>query len=286
MSLSQSILKTLHYHNIFDYPLSKSEIYKFLIQFSSTKPIFAKTLKKLVSKKAIFFKKPFYFLPQRGSILETRKNREKISSEKISIAKKTAKILKLIPWVQAIAITGALAMKNSEKQDDIDFLIITSENRLWLTRLLAILVLQILGRRRKPGDKNVKNKICTNMFLDKSALKIFKDKQNLFTSHEITQAKLILQKDYAWEMFLNENKWVKVFLPNSFVLDKASLRKYKKARSKTFIILDYLETIIFKLQFKIMETKKTREQISKNFAFFHPQDRGKEIIAKFNKFSV
>jgi len=39
-----------------------------------------------------------------------------------------------IPWVKMVAITGSLAAYNPEKDSDIDMMIITKQNRVWITR--------------------------------------------------------------------------------------------------------------------------------------------------------
>ena len=190
------VLATLAYHDLFDYPLTQKEIWKFLLlrpkkhlrggRMDSSEV--EEILKQLVNKKIIGCQQSFYFLLSRSStpeeskatsgvksssahhprgvrmyssgvnIVNLRKKREKYSQQKFKIAKKTANILQIIPFIKAISITGALAMNNSQEDDDIDFLIITSKNRLWLTRLFIIIFLEILGKRRRPKQKILKIK--------------------------------------------------------------------------------------------------------------------------------
>ena len=240
-------------------------------------------LKRLVNKKRIKYKAPYYFLKNRGQIVDLRKKREKYSKEKIKLAKKIIKLLQFIPWIKMIGITGALAMNNSDKDDDIDLLIITGKNRLWLTRILIIAVLEILGKRRRPNDKKFKDKICLNMFLDKTALSLSKEKRNLFTSHEICQMKPIFNRGHTYERFLYKNKWVKDYLPNSIKgISEVKSSNTSEVKGKKKKLFDFLENLVYQLQLKYMKSKRTIEQVSPYFAFFHPQNMTKKVLWSHN----
>jgi len=113
-----------------------------------------------------------------------------------------------------VAVTGNLAMDNAGQDDDIDFLIITTKKRLWLTRLLTNFLVELIANRRRPSDKEVKDKICLNMFLDENNLKIPIKEQSLFTAHEICQLKPLWVKNQLYRRFIQENLWLQKFLPN------------------------------------------------------------------------
>ncbi len=282
--LSKAILATLVYYDIFDYPLKKEEIHQFIPL--RTKLNIQKHLDILRKKKKILQKNGFYFLPKREEIVLLRERRERYSKNKIIIAKNIAFYLSFIPWVEMIAITGTLAMKNARLKDDIDLLIITKTKRLWLTRILVTLILEILRKRRGPRTKETKDKICLNLFLDEKALKLPKNKRNLFIAHELYQIRPILNRQQTYEKFLASNQWVAKFLPNA--LDKVliSFAKKPKKRLKKLGFFDFLEDIFYKLQIKYMESKKTIEEVSPHFAFFHPQNQTDLILEKYkNKIS-
>jgi len=285
--LQKALLITFYYHDIFNYPLKESEILKFLIQLSQSKTdrsLVEKALKQLISKKKINYKNPYYFLSKKEKTVNLRKNREKHSRKKSQIAKITVKILSFVPWIKMIAITGALAMKNSDKDDDIDFLIITTENRLWMTRFLLALILEILGKRRRPNDKKFKDKICLNMFLDETALSLSKGKRNLFTAHEICQMRPIFNRNHTYEKFIKENLWVKDYLPNGIVNSpRARLAARQVKAGQKSKLFDFLENLTYKFQTNYMRSKKTNEQIFPNYAFFHPQGNGQKILQKYKE---
>lgn len=209
----QAILRTLVYADVFDYPLTRQEISKFLISESP---------QKIPDRpQGVAQKNGFYFLAGREKIAAIRKKREKWSKDKLKIAQRIAGWLKLIPTIKMVAVTGALAMENSDKNDDIDLLIVTGRHRLWLTRLLTVLLVELVARRRRPGDlpagrqgKNVRDKICLNMFLDEDHLAVPKNEQDLFSAHEVCQLRPLWSKDHGYQNFLDSNLWVKKFLAN------------------------------------------------------------------------
>lgn len=209
-SFQKSIFKTLVYADIFSYPLTFDQLKKFLI--TSKKTDFDITdINKI---KGILKRENYFYLKGRSEILKKRVKKERYAKEKIKIAQKTARLLKLIPFIKMVGITGNLTMKNTSRDDDIDFLIVTGKNRLWLSRFLVVFLLELLRKRRHPGEKEVKDKICLNMFLDEDNLKIPKKEQNLFSAHEILQFKPLWQRGNIYDDFLNQNQWVKEFLAN------------------------------------------------------------------------
>src|SRR3989337_671925 len=121
-------------------------------------------------------------------------------------------------------------MENVGRADDIDLMIVTSRNRLWLTRLLVLALVSLIAERRKPPNQRetqtpglitepsptkdkVKNKICLNLFLDEDALAVPPAMRNLYTAHEVVQVKKLVSKDHIAERFLKQHTWVQRYLP-------------------------------------------------------------------------
>ncbi len=267
--MQTAILKTLVYADVFDYPLKLYEIEKYLIGTRAGEI--------LIDRKLIGEKEGFYFLKGREEIVELRKKRAEWSRKKIEIAKRTAEKLKIIPMIKMIGITGALSMENCKEEDDIDLLIITDADCLWLTRLLIILFSPLLGiKRRKPKEEIVRNKICFNLFLEENHLKI--EPENLFLAHEVCQVRPLVDKDFTYQNFLEENKWVKKYLPNATKITnhKPPATNHKKC------LLSFLDTLAFKLQYLYMKPKMTIERVNLHQAFFHPKNLQLNIEEKFN----
>ncbi len=278
--IQKAILKTLIYADIFDYPLTQAEIQKWLIQEKSSdiSSISDSSIKKTSS---------YYHLKSRQSIVKLRRQRTRFSRSKFKLAQKITSYLKFIPSIQLIAITGALAMNNSNQHDDIDLMIITKKNRLWLTRLFSILILEFLNLRRRPNKKtksdiNVlnSNKICLNLFLDESSLQLPSSQRNLYTAHEVTQIKPIFDKGNTYQNFINQNSWVASFLPNAV---SASVLSPKITPPLFTFPLNWLETFAYQLQLLYMKSKITNEKITLHSAFFHPRPTSKIVLKQYHQ---
>lgn len=209
--MERAILKTLSYHDLFDYPLTLEEIHRFLI---GKKASLRKLQSTINHQPSIINRGGLYFLKGREEIVSLRKRRERISKKKLAITKRIADWLRLIPTVKMVAVTGTLAMKNAKKNDDIDLLVVIRADRLWLTRFLVVLLIELIAKRPQLEEKKFKDAICLNIFLDERHLQMPKEKQNLFVAHEMAQMKLLWQKDDLYQKFTKANRWVKKFLPN------------------------------------------------------------------------
>lgn len=284
--LQRRILKTLTYSDIFDYPLTAHEVTDYLISNTEVGvDAIRKILKISTDNERIYTDGEFYFLREREGIVKTRKERKVWAKEKLEIAQKTVGKLKTIPSIKMIGVTGALAMDNCKEEDDVDLLIVTSANSLWLTRFLIILFCPVLGiKRRKRGEKETKDKICFNLFLEENHLKI--EFENLFLAHEICQVKPIYDKDGIYEKFVRENRWVSSFLPNVFDSAKCKVQSAKsqfKVQSLFSPVFKILNKVAYKLQFWYMKPKMTVEKVSLHKAFFHPNDLSDKIQKEFER---
>jgi hypothetical protein len=254
----QAILKTLAYADVFNYPLTKTQLNRWLIWPSSSSPPSNLNLRSIPQTDS------YYHLKHRQPIVKLRRQNQRFSQLKLTLAKKAVHFLKLIPSIKLIAITGALTMNNSGQHDDIDLMIITQTHRLWLTRLFSILLLELLHLRRRPKAKTLTNKICLNLFLDESTLKLPASQRNLYTAHEVCQIKPLVNGGQTYQKFLAANSWVKNYLPHALKIP--SIKPSPKPSSPP----PPLETLAYNLQLKYMHKKRTRERIQSHSAFFHP----------------
>jgi len=283
-SRERAILKTLLYADLFDYPLREEEIYKFLIADKKTeKGEFREVLKKI--KIPIGLSKGFFFLSERRELIKEREKKEKISLEKLKKAKKIIKRLSLIPTASLIGISGALSMKNSDKDDDIDIFVISKKGFAWTTRFLLVTLLSIFGVYRNRGSKNYSDKICLNMILDESCMSFGKNSQDIYTAHEIVQLLPIFDREKTYERFVKENFWVKNFIPN-FLINKNYSRKRSSIFNKLLILLLralFLEKTSKFLQLNYMKGHITKEVVEDGFLKFHPFDYKTYVLKAYNK---
>lgn len=283
--MKQAILATLAYADIFDYPLTVDEIWTWLIwedgrQKTEDREKFAHSLQFALNSQLIRTNQGFYFLNGREEIVVLRKKREQYSQEKIKKAEKVVEILRRISWIKLIGITGALARKNTKRNDDIDLFFITSSNRLWLSRGTIVLILSFLGLYRQPT--RIKNMICPNMLVSEDNLKM--GPEDLFVAHEVCLMKPIFERDGVYFKFLQANSWVKKFLPHVYRrltrignADKRRISINQRLGQRSSAV----ERLARNIQLWYMRKRRTTEIVSDNLIKFHPQDARDWVLKEY-----
>ena len=279
MNLADSIVKTLTYHDIFEYPLTLNEIHKFLIGEKANLKQVELTVSDLKSAKQIRERKGFFYLKNREKIVPTRLNHKKYSRVKQKKALFYSNILKLIPTLNLVAVSGALSMENSHKKDDIDLVLISAPKTMWTTRFLANLLL--LPFKRNFAGTNISDRACLNLFIDGQDLKIHS--QNLYTAHEICQMKLIWDRNNAYRHFLKANSWVKKFLPN-WQPEKVESGKWEvESVGNPKKNLSLIEILFKRFQLWYMRKKISTERIGQTQLFFHPANTQNYVMREYQK---
>lgn len=285
MEYRNSVLSALVYSDIFDCPLTKEQLWRYAIErdsidkdrfdkdFEDASPLFSK-------------KNDWYALKEREGVFTHRIRREKESRKKWPIAKKVARSLSFIPTIKLIGVSGSLSLGNAEKDDDIDLFIVTSRGTLWVTRMIVLCVLEVLGVRRSRESKNNKNKICVNMFIDESTMRWGVDRRNLYSAHEIVNLAVIFQRDGAYKKFILANQWVRTYLPNALTLELTVNRNKNKiihALLKNMLLFVFIlvESFAKYLQLWYMRKFKTKEITQAAFAAFLPRDYTNTILRKY-----
>jgi predicted nucleotidyltransferase len=268
--LGEKEILSLIYHDIFDYPLTPLE----LIRWTAGESFRLRNVEGV----KIGTKNGFLFVNGKEGATLKRIMRKRISERKISQARKAAKILSILPIIRMVGISGSLAMNNAGEESDIDFLIITKRGTLWTTRLLSVVLLKMFGiPRRRYGERNEKDKLCLNMWLDEDDLVWDKKDRNVFTAHEISQIIPLINKDETYEKFLSQNNWIASYWPNA---TGAKTERKREEDKKGGVIENIFEPLMRRIQYWYMKKKITREVVTSTRAIFHPIDWGSFISSK------
>lgn len=266
-SLAPKNKLAVYYHSLFGFPLKEMELLKWEVG--------EREAKKYRTDFEVSFKNGFYFIKGSPGQISGRRLRQRNSEKKTRLARKYGQYIKLIPTVEAVFLTGSLAMENASEASDIDLMIITRKRALWTTRLMVLLFLKLINAPlRRFGETEVKDKLCFNLWLDEANLVWPKKERNLFTAHEIAQIKPLFNKNQTFEHFLFKNDWIKKFWPNV-----VQIRKIKKVRTK-ISIFTFFEPLARTLQMRYMKGKKTKEKVGFGKAIFHPKNLSEEILKK------
>jgi hypothetical protein len=135
-TLERAILETLAYSDVFDYPLRLDELYRYLPMRVEIEQL-TQTLNSL--NELLGKQDDFYFLAGREKIVEIRKQREVYSQKLLHKALIYGRILGALPFIRMVALTGSLAVMNSTKDADFDYMLVAAPDRVWMARAFALL---------------------------------------------------------------------------------------------------------------------------------------------------
>lgn len=297
--MHQSILSVIKYFSFFNYSPTFEEIYTFLDK-KTTKSDLKKALKDLEGQKRIF---TLSDTPLRYTVGEYSKNnfnshslnwkvKFKITQKKLDNFrfKFYLKLLSFLPQIKLVGLSGSMAMMNAKEADDIDLFIITAKNRLFTGRLIALLLAEILGIRRKFIDKSSRfhtlcfnNKVCLNLFFDEKELSIPPFKRSLYVAHEVLQMKPLINKDQVYEKFLEANRWVINFFPNAAKISNFKFlisHQFQGSKLKIGNYGNWLENQLKKFQLSFIKKHQTNEIVTNTQLWFHPDDFEKRMKKK------
>jgi predicted nucleotidyltransferase len=279
LTLTTSILGTLAYSSLFHHPLTLDELSQRLIGVSHVdKKNVLQTLQKI--SQVIEQSHRFTVKGSEGDF-QIRKKQEYLSRLKQSEVQSLVQLLRKFPSISSVYITGSLAMQNIQSiNDDIDILIVTKPNQLWLVRLLVVITTRLLGKYRLHGTKGEYG-WCFNLWLDQKHLVLPKEQRSVYTAYEIIQSVQVLGTQNE---LLSENEWVNEYINYSDIFDQ---RKNYEARTKdqenVRDVLTFLDWVSWQLQWVYMKPKKTIERVGRGFAFFHPRNTKRIIVEKWQQ---
>lgn len=299
-SLEKSIIATIVYCDIFNFPLTATEVFHLRLNRPESigaefrDVVFALKEDLVLRQKYIDCENGFYFMKGRGGLFATRIKRQKIADEKWKIVKKAAGKLQCVPFIKLVMASGSLALGNTRHESDFDLLIATAAGRIWTARFFANVVAYLTGFHRTP--ENFKNKLCLNHFITDKSLQIeFESVYNAFTYSNLVP---VWERGVSYEQFKKANYWIKNFIagpdlpPPAFRKREVSFVAGAVAAFWEFLLGgragDVLEKLLKKIQLaKISRDPRTRERggrivASDKCLAFHPLSPEAGVIARFN----
>ncbi len=268
--LNNSLLKTFVYSDVFDSPLTIQSIHTYLYKYK----IDQESLSEYILNCPFVTKiGKYYVLASREKIVAQQRLKERETKKKMKIARHVARILAIIPSIQLIGVSGSVAAKNATRNADIDFFIITSKNSLWVTRFLVTGILIFMNKKRKPQVFFSPDSICTNMWMSDDALTL--PKKSLFHGREVVQLKVLVNRNNTMQKFVDANAWVRHYFPNFIPVQR---NYHQKSQKWINALYAHIDSLLFTLQQWYMREKQTSEDVSKQYAAFHPRDISETVL--------
>jgi hypothetical protein len=177
--------------------------------------------------------------------------------------------------ISMIGITGSIAAGNPKENEDIDLMIITSNDSLWTTRLeINVWVWTNKVPHRRRGQKQKKDEFCFNLWLEGGSLTLPKDRQNLKNAMDLILMKPVVNKNDTYERFIENNSWVKKYVATGYNkknLSPSGIYGFTKKGKAHFSIGGVINMLAFWMQYLYMKGKLTDETVDLKRAFFHPR---------------
>jgi predicted nucleotidyltransferase len=205
LCVKQEILATLSYFDVFDYPLTQTEIAQFLKTMYCPQE-FAEGLHNLTMESWVYKFDEFYMLQDDYALVQRRRQGNQKARILLKTAEKIAALLSAFPFVKGVAVSGSLSKNFADEDSDIDFFIITEKNKLWLARTFMHCFKKIAILFKK------QDWFCMNYYIDEAMLQI--KEKNIYTATEVATL-LPLRGIPVFEEFFKNNQWSKAFLPNN-----------------------------------------------------------------------
>jgi hypothetical protein len=203
--LIKDVLRTIAYFDVFNYPLTREQVYNFLPRNSVTKNDISIVLTEMVERKVISHYNDFYSLHRTDRNIDIERSENETRAQRLKkYAKFITRLLKRFPFVRGVFITGSLSKNLAAEDSDIDFMIITAPNRLWICKTVLTLFRKIilLGNRKY---------FCTNYYISEKQYQ--HQNRNQYSAIEIITTKVGWNTD-AFKKYVNANAWTKDYLPN------------------------------------------------------------------------
>lgn len=299
-NLSKYILATVTYYDVMDYPLTVFEVWKYLTKVNKEEVPektyslveIAEILRDEKLGRFIEEQSGFYFLKGRKELVALRLERNKISEEKFRQLQRIVSIVRYLPFVRMVAATGSVAMKNAEKDSDLDLLIVLQHGRIFIGRTVVTLVLHFLGLRRYA--QKVANRACLNYFITTNSLEI--DLKDMFSASEYS----FIVPLFGWDCFKQfqaNNEWIRNYkitfepeqLANLKMIGDTFVSRNCRRLLEKVLNLDFLEEQLKKWEVaRIMRDPRTHKEgnmvlVSDAALVFLPDPQGPQVYDKFQE---
>lgn len=307
MHLRNSILATLIYYDILDFPPTLFEVYKYLVNPARINKVsvdlisisqIEEGLENLLKTGLVGSKNGFYFLNGREDICGLRIEREKIAAGKWRRLLKIANRFQAVPYLRSILASGSMAVNNTDNESDFDVLVIARSGRLYICRIFLSLVASLFRARRKRYDAVAPDKFCFNHYITDANLNI--KHESLFNAQTYVNLKPVLIDQKVLNDFYASNVWLNKYVysfrpPGEFVGRSVATNHILRVAARLGEIIlntrlgDWIEKKARNYQQKRIKNNPATYEAGGRVVFndteleFHPRSFEAVVIKKYNQ---
>lgn len=286
--LADQILKTIKFFDAQQMPLTLMEVRRFLLADDTaetgTVPLgrLAHLLEILQQHGQVVLNFGFYMLPGRESLALRRIRQYQHGLLREERVKRHRSWLHRIPFVSAVGLTGSQAFGDQKPNSDIDLLVITNPQYLFLARLFLTFYFQLASARRH-GTK-IANRFCLNHY---TAGAFVLSGQTVYTALEYTKLRPIVGVGIINQFKQKNVSWMaEYFLPNTIQLElpheDSSIFRQMAERLLDNRFGKYLEGVAKKYQLGRIQTGNYIRASDTELAF-HPDSKEVALVRSFSE---
>jgi hypothetical protein len=202
---TDDIIKTVAYFDVFKYPLTDEQIYRYLPRDEVTRQDASTMVKELVSAGVLQEYNNYYFLDSEDNIIVSKRTDDEHRAKRMmKAARLVSLLLKQFPFTRAVFVTGSLSKNVAAEDSDIDFMIVTAKDRLWICKTAMTLFRKIflLGSHKY---------FCTNYFVAENDVAV--PDHNIYAALEVLTTRVMWNVPAFWN-FQQRNSWAREYLPH------------------------------------------------------------------------
>jgi len=204
-AVRQAAIRAIAYADVFDYPLDAAQVRRYLHGVAATGAATTRALEQSTGPGGpLVHHEGFYALRGREHLVQERRRRAGHATRLWPVAVWYGRLIAKLPFVRMVAVTGSLAWDNVNADGDIDYLVVTEPDRLWVCRWMIAVLTETVRLGGVP--------LCPNYVISERALTL--TDRNLYTAYELAQMKPIAGYE-TYRQVREVNSWVQTFLPNT-----------------------------------------------------------------------
>ena len=210
--LASAIISTLAFFSLYELPLTSRRICELLMNYTADVEQVETALEILVLDGKVI---------RSGNLYSVKSwNPGLYHDRQIEISKKWAKIdqyfnwLAVLPFVRLVAVINSLGLGTADSDSDIDFFVITKNNRLFFVRSMIIVLFRLLGVYKT--KQQIKDRFCFGFFVTEDNLNL---EPLLLKPHDpylefwLANMRPIVGGISYWQL-MQQNKWLADSFPN------------------------------------------------------------------------
>lgn len=296
--LELSIYRTLCWFSVFEQPITRFEIWKWLL-----KPARAYDLAqvdtvleesrwlqdRLTCKNGLYALK---CLDVEGAIVD-RHHRFLDAMRKYRKLKRACLFFQTLPHVHTVAAANTLAWWRTTPESDIDLLIITSPRHIWSSRFLLVLPFVLSGHRpNHPHDHLVRDPFCFSFFSTTLAIQFESLKwcaDDYYLAYWVKSLVPLFDKSAVMPAVSEVNRWADAVLPNARMRDMHPQHRVRHCvrfpiQWRLFEpLLRRLQQKRFPAQIRACANQDSRVIVTDDMLKFHDNDRREAFLQTFEE---